>query len=188
MSQMGFYFDQTRCTGCYACVIACKDLHDTPAQTTGRMRVSCIERGRFPDLYAAYLAFACGHCENPPCIEACPESAIYKKESDGIVIVDTEKCAGNSECPEKCLKACPWDAPRFGPEPGAKMYKCDLCAERLDRGKQPICQEACPMYALEIAPLGELRQKYGDFTGAEGFKYFKRFGPAVVFKTGKYTE
>lgn len=186
MTQMGIYFDQTRCTGCYACVIACKDHYDTPAGTGGRMRVTCIERGKFPDLFAAYLAFACGHCENPPCIQSCPESAIYKRGLDGMVIVDSDKCAGRDACPEKCLKACPWDAPGFGPEPEAKMYKCDLCAERLDQGKRPVCEEACPMFALEIAPLKELRQKYGDFPEAEGFKYLKRSGPAVVFKSANY--
>ncbi|MFW6297123.1 MAG: 4Fe-4S dicluster domain-containing protein [Desulfosalsimonas sp.] len=185
MEQMGIYFDQTRCTGCYTCVIACKDLHDTPAGTAGLMRVTCFEQGRFPDLFAAYLAFACGHCENPPCMAVCPENAISKRKSDGIVTVDADKCAGNSECPEKCLKACPWDAPCFGTKQDAKMQKCDLCAGRLDQGKKPVCEEACPMYAIEIAPLKELRQKYSDCTEAEGFKYLKRFGPAVVFTPKK---
>ncbi|MFW5874949.1 MAG: ABC transporter permease subunit, partial [bacterium] len=80
------------------------------------------------------------------------------------------------------------DAPCFGLEPGAKMYKCDLCEGLLDRGRKPVCEEACPMYALEIAPLDELRKKYGNVAEAEGFRYIKRFGPAVVFKSVNYAE
>lgn len=185
MAQWGIYFDQTRCTGCYACVVACKDWYDTAAGQPARMRVTCIERGTFPALFAAYLAVSCGNCENPPCMEACPHEAIFKREEDGIVVVDPEKCAGNEKCPEKCRKACPWDAPCFGPETGAKMYKCELCRQRLEAGEQAVCVEACPMYALDIGPLDALSEKYGTITEAEGFRYFQRFSPAVVFKPKK---
>ncbi len=186
MAQMGIYFDQSRCTGCFTCVIACKDWYDTPAYTPGRMRVSCIEHGTFPDLFAAYLALSCGHCQNPPCMAACPESAISKDPSTGIVTVDPNKCVGNTRCPEKCRKACPWDVPQFAPEAGARMDKCDLCADRIKHGQQAICVEACPMHAIDIGPLDELYQKYGDQKEAEGFVYKKRFAPAVVFKPRFY--
>jgi anaerobic dimethyl sulfoxide reductase subunit B len=181
MSNLGFYFDQSRCTGCYTCVVACKDWYDVPAGPVSFMRVQCIEQGTFPDLSAAYLAFACGHCDKPPCVPACPENAISKRQSDGIVTVDRALCAGADRCPKKCLKACPWDAPQFGPEAGAKMTKCQLCVERLEEGKRPICVEACPMFALDAGPLDELKARYGDAVQAEGFKYSKRFGPSVIF-------
>jgi len=182
MTSMGIYFDQSRCTGCYTCVVACKDWHDIPAGPASFMRVRCIQHGTFPDLFAAYLALACAHCEKPPCILACPEKAILKRHGDGIVVVDRARCVGNDQCPQKCLKACPWDAPQFGAEPAAKMQKCDLCVDRLEEGRRPICEEACPMFALEVGPLDELRAKYGDIREAEGFKYFARFGPALTFK------
>jgi anaerobic dimethyl sulfoxide reductase subunit B (iron-sulfur subunit) len=149
------------------------------------MRVQSIERGTFPDLFAAYLALACCQCENPPCVKACPSSAIQKREEDGIVVVDRAACLGRQECPEKCRKACPWDAPQFGPEPEARMEKCEFCAERLEEGKKPVCVEACPMFALDIGPLEELREKYGDRRRAEGFRSLERFGPAVVFRPRK---
>jgi len=185
MSQMGIFFDQTRCTGCYTCVVACKDWHDIDAGPVNLMRVTPIELGTYPNLFAAYLASACYHCENPPCIQACLEDAISKREAAGIVVLDQEKCVGNGDCPEKCRKACPWDAPQFGPEPDAHMQKCDLCLERLDRGQQTICIEACPMFALDVGPMDELRKKYGEQTGAEGFKQFKHFRPSAVFKPKK---
>jgi len=182
MTQMGLYFDQTRCTGCYACAVACKDWHDIPAGPVNWMRVPAIEHGRFPNLFLAYLASPCYHCANPPCALACPVDAISKRESDGIVVVDREKCRGNKECRTLCLNACPWDAPQFGPEEGAKMQKCDLCRERLERRQQAICVEACPMYALDVGPLDDLRARYGDTLAAEGFRYSRRFRPAVIFK------
>jgi anaerobic dimethyl sulfoxide reductase subunit B (iron-sulfur subunit) len=183
MTQMGIYFDQTRCTGCYTCAVACKDWHDIEAGSINRMRITPFERGVFPDLFAAYLAVACCHCQYPPCATACPAEAIAKRQADGIVTVDQKKCIGNKECHAACLKACPWDAPQFGPHEGAKMEKCDLCRDRFDNGRQAICVEACPMYALDVAPLTELKQKYGDRVSAAGFRYHEKYRPSVVFKT-----
>jgi anaerobic dimethyl sulfoxide reductase subunit B len=182
MPQYGIYFDQTRCTGCYTCVVACKDWYDLPAGPASFMRVKCMERGTFPDLFAAYLATPCYHCAAPPCVAACPFQAIHKRESDGIVVVDAEKCVGAELCPKRCLKACPWGAPQFQAAPDAKMQKCQLCLERLKAGRQPICVEACPMFALEAGPIEELRKKHGDQARAEGFKHLKRFEPSVTFK------
>ena len=182
MTQMGIYFDQTRCTGCYTCMVACKDWYDIDAGPVNLMRVRCIESGTFPELFAAYLASPCYHCANPLCVQACPEGAITKREDDGIVVVDRDKCVGVDKCPRKCLKACPWHAPQFGPEAGAKMQKCDLCADRLEVGQAAICVEACPMFALEVGPIEALREKYGDNLTAVGFKYLKRFEPSACFK------
>ena len=185
MKQYGLYFDQTRCTGCYTCLVACKDWYDLDAGPVNFMRIHCIEKGIFPDLFAAYLALPCYHCLKPPCVQVCPGKAIIKREKDGIVVVDPDRCLGGEECPQKCLKVCPWKAPQFSPEKGAKMRKCELCVERLKDGKQPICVEACPMFALEIGFLDFLMKKYGEGTEAEGFKNFKQFSPAVIFKPKK---
>jgi len=185
MTQMGFYFDQTRCTGCYTCLVACKDWYDIDPKEVNYMRVSSVERGQFPDLFVAYLASPCWHCTEAPCIKACPSGAIYKREKDGVVMVDRDLCLGKEACPEKCKKACPWDAPQFGPRVDAKMEKCQLCYDRLEEGKKPICVEACPLFALDAGPLEELRRKYGDVQKAEGFKSMKRFQPSVIFKPKK---
>ena len=182
MPQLGIYFDQTRCTGCYTCQVACKDWHDVDAGPASWMRVRAIEEGKYPNPFLAYLAVPCYHCEAPPCIQACPADAISKRESDGVVLVDREKCVGNQECATLCRKACPWDAPQFRAEPGAKMEKCDLCHERLAAGRQTVCVEACPMYALDAGPLDALRAKHGSSTEAAGFRHVRRAGPSVVLK------
>lgn len=188
MIQMGFYFDQTRCTGCYACAVACKDWHHIDDGPVNRMRVSVIECGTFPDLFAAYLASLCYHCSNPPCVLVCPEHAISKRKTDGIVIIDPEKCVGKDICKNPCLKACPWNAPQFGTEENAKMQKCDFCIERMDAGQRPICVEACPMFALDAGPVDRLKETYGEITEAEGFCFSEKFQPSILFKPKRHTQ
>jgi anaerobic dimethyl sulfoxide reductase subunit B (iron-sulfur subunit) len=146
------------------------------------MRIKMIEKGKFPELFAAYLASPCYHCSDPVCVKACPEQAIARRDEDGIVVVDREKCTGKEECPKRCLKACPYDAPQFGPEANAKMVKCDLCLDRITNGEIPICVGACPMMAIDVGPLDELESKYECTQEAEGFTYSKTCKPAVVFK------
>jgi len=186
MNQQGFYFDQTRCTGCYACAVACKDWHDIEDEPVKWMRIQPIEHGRFPDLFAAYLISPCYHCANPPCVSACPEDAIDKREADGIVRVDSDVCVGRDICGYPCLKACPWNAPQFGLEANAKMQKCDLCADRIAAGKQPVCVDACPMFAIDAGPLVSMKETYGHRTEAEGFRYRETFKPSIVFKPKRY--
>ena len=182
MRQMGFYFDQSRCIGCSTCSIACKDWHNIDAGPVNWRQVKIIERGKFPNLFIAYLSYSCNHCENPPCVRVCPANAIIKRDMDGIVIVYSEKCLGTNHCELHCLKACPWNCPQFELEENAKMQKCDLCWERLEKGKQPICVEACPMYALDSGYLDELEKKYGNIVQAEGFIFSEKIKPSIIFK------
>lgn len=179
--QLGFYFDQTRCVGCYTCSVACKDWHNIPAGRTNWLGVTCIEEGTFPNPFVAYLIHPCFHCTDPPCVMACPVEAITKREMDGIVIVDREACLGESLC-SACLDVCPYDAPQFGDEADAKMQKCDLCQERWDKGKKPICVEGCPLRALDAGPIDELKQKYGESREAYGFFFDATAGPSIVMK------
>jgi len=179
--QMGFYFDQTRCTGCFTCSIACKDWHDTPAGPVNWLRVIEIEKGNFPDVFVAYFVNSCWHCVNPACVTACPVGAISKRQEDGVVVVDQEKCLGKDNC-DMCLQACPYEVPQFGAEQNAKMQKCNFCIDRLAEGKKPICVEACPMRALDAGPLDQLVAKYGKSQDAEGFIYSAELDPSVVFK------
>jgi len=180
--QIGFYFDQTRCTGCGTCQVACKDWHDLPAGPENWMRVLYTERGKFPDVFVSYLISPCYQCLDSVCVPACPVDAISKREEDGVVVVDSQACLGKEECDVKCLKACPYDVPQFGPEPGSKMRKCSFCLDRWIGKKLPVCVEACPTRALDAGPLDELEANYGNIRRAEGFTYSERSKPAVVFK------
>ncbi|HUT53690.1 MAG TPA: 4Fe-4S dicluster domain-containing protein [bacterium] len=183
MAQYGFYFDQSRCTGCFTCQVACKDWHDIEAGQVNWMKVIEIEEGQFPHPFLAYLTNTCYHCARPACMNACPANAISKRERDGVVIVDHEKCLGREECGALCHKACPWKAPQFNSHENAKMQKCDLCFERLEQGLKPICVEACPMFALDAGPMEELEEKYGKNTHAKGFNHSKKLWPSIVFKS-----
>lgn len=181
--QKGFFFNQTRCTGCYTCVVACKDWHDIPAGPVSWMKINPIEKGQFPNLSLKYIFNVCLHCADPLCIKACPVNAISKREEDGIVVVNTETCIGGEKCRFACQKACPYHVPQFSNEENPKMQKCDLCLERWAENKKPICVEACPMRALDAGDLEELKRTYGDNQQADGFVYSKKMMPSVVFKS-----
>ena len=182
--QIGFYFDQSRCTGCFTCVVACKDWHDVPAGPVSWIRILPFEKGKYPDLFAAYLRTSCYHCLQPACLSACPAGAITKREEDGVVRLDREQCMGKDSC-GLCLDVCPYHAPQFENEENARMEKCDFCAERLAEGKNPICIDACPMRALDAGPMEKLISKYGDSREAAGFVYSKDCTPSIVFNPKK---
>ena len=179
MSQYGFFVDLSRCIGCNACVIACKQWHDIPPGPVKWVRVYQWEKGVFPSTRIHLLPIMCYHCENPICIKACPSEAIYKEEKYGAVLVDADKCQGT----RKCWKACPYGTPQFGgDEPHLRMSKCNMCIDRLEQGVKPICVLSCSMRALEFGPLDELREKYGNLMQVEEMPRDKITSPAVVFK------
>lgn len=179
--QMGFYFDQTRCTGCFTCIVACKDWNDVPAGPASWRRVITTEKGKYPNLFVAFLSTACHHCAEPACIPVCPTNAISKREADGVVVVDSELCRGKDDC-SLCLDACPYDAPQFGAEENARMQMCHFCPDRLAQGKKPTCVDACPMRAMDAGSIEELKAKYSDIREAEGFVYDEKLMPSVVLK------
>jgi anaerobic dimethyl sulfoxide reductase subunit B (iron-sulfur subunit) len=173
--------------GCFACVVACKDWHDVPAGPASWIRLKTVEKGKYPDIFVAFLPTTCCHCENPDCVSACPAEAITKREEDGIVIVDRNACLGKNDC-GMCLDACPYEAPQFGAEENAKMQKCDLCIERWAEDKKPVCVSSCPIQALDAGPMDELRAKYGDARESEGFTYSKSLVPSITFKPKEDTK
>ena len=179
--EIGFYIDQTRCIGCYTCAVSCKDWHDIPAGPANWMRVSTIERGKYPQPFITFLPVPCYHCAEPACVSACPVNAITKRREDGIVLVDREDCIGGDGC-RLCLEDCPYQAPQFGAEENPKMQKCDLCLERWQEEKKPICVMACPMEALDAGDFEELKARYGEVRDATGFVYSTKTRPTVTLR------
>jgi len=179
--QLKFYFDQTRCIGCETCVVACKDWNDVPAGPASWRRLSVIERGKYPDVFVAFLTTSCYHCAQPSCVPACPVGAISKRAEDGIVVVNRELCLGHDNC-DLCLQSCPYHAPQFGTGNNAKMQKCDFCLDRWAQGKKPICVNACLTRALGAGPADELEEKYGNKKEAVGFTYVAEIAPSIIFK------
>jgi anaerobic dimethyl sulfoxide reductase subunit B len=179
--QMGFYFDQTLCTHCGACVVACKDWHDVPAGPASYIRIAVLEKGTYPDVATSQIFRTCYHCAHPACASGCPVDAISKRTEDGIVVVDREVCLGFDSC-GVCKEKCSYGAPQFGAEENAKMQKCDFCLDRLAENKEPICVGACPMKALDSGPMEVLLAKYGDIRSAEGFVCSEDLIPSIIFK------
>ena len=184
--QMGFYFDQSRCTGCYTCCVACKDWNDIAAGPAHWRRVTSREWGTYPEVFLAYLSLSCNHCEQPACAAVCPVSAIAKRQEDGIVVVDRETCLGGDICDMPCKQACPYSVPQFGSEENPKMQVCHFCLDRLNENKKPACVDSCPVRALDAGPLDELKEKYGIGKDAEGFIYSLETKPSIIVKP-RYT-
>lgn len=179
MEQKAWYFDQTRCIGCYSCAVACKDWHDVPEGPSNWISIKTIEKGIFPNVFLGFLISTCYHCADPSCIKVCPTKAIIKRD-DGIVEVITDRCVGK-KC-SLCLEACVYDAPQFREGENARMEKCDFCIERGQNGKKPICVAACKTRALDSGPIDQLKTKYGKNTNAEGFSYHPIMKPSILFK------
>ncbi len=94
--------------------------------------------GQFENTFMMYLPRLCEHCLNPACAAACPSGAIYKREEDGIVLIDQDKCRGW----RMCVSACPYKKIYFNWSSG-KSEKCILCYPRIEVGQPTVCSETC---------------------------------------------
>jgi len=104
----GMVIDTRRCVGCRACVLACKAENKTPPGVSYTVVFEEILENR-PNDKPVFMTKPCFHCEYPPCVDVCPVSATYKREQDGIVVVDYDRCIG---C-RYCMTACPYSARWF---------------------------------------------------------------------------
>jgi len=104
----GMVIDTRRCVGCRACVVACKAENKTPPGVSYTVVVEQAFGDRANDK-PLFMTKPCFHCENPPCVNVCPVSATFKRERDGIVVVDYDRCIG---C-RYCIAACPYGARWF---------------------------------------------------------------------------
>ena len=95
---VGFYLDMTRCIGCRACQVACKDKNRLEVGTLYR-EVHSYTVGTFPEVDGYSYSFGCNHCEEPICLKNCPTGAIYRAP-DGTVVQDQSKCIGCRMCPD----------------------------------------------------------------------------------------
>ncbi|MEW6375022.1 MAG: 4Fe-4S dicluster domain-containing protein [Thermodesulfobacteriota bacterium] len=166
MKKYGMVIDLKRCFGCRACAAACKTEN---AVQSGNYWLFVLEyeQGKYPNVRRNFVPMNCMHCEDPPCLKACPEKAIYKNEY-GVVLFDYQKCKGR----RYCIAACPYGVinyiekektfypvnnPDKGPTPYEKLpvqathplhrkrakiaEKCILCWHRLEKaikdGKKP---------------------------------------------------
>jgi anaerobic dimethyl sulfoxide reductase subunit B (iron-sulfur subunit) len=178
--QWVFYFDPEKCIGCHGCVTACKTQNELDWDGPSFRRVTHVGEGEFPDYDETAVSQACMHCGNAPCEKVCPTDAITKRDSDGIVTVDQDKCIG---C-HYCAWACPYGAPKFDEGNDGKMMKCHMCLGHgpgEGDGKPPkgsgfestACVESCVGEAIDVGPLSEMMKKAStkaaeDFAESDG--------------------
>ncbi len=158
--EYGFYFDITKCCGCYACAVACMDQNDIAVEgksstVNAFRRVFKSETGLYPETRIQYVSLACMHCEDAPCAMSCPTGAIVKDHQSGAVLVKEEACIG---C-HSCAMACPFGIPRFAQD--GKMQKCHMCLIRVKSGFDNPCVRACPTEALTFGPMNEASEEKG---------------------------
>lgn len=139
--QYGFIIDNRKCIGCHACTVACKSEHEVPLGVN-RTWVKYIEKGTYPNTARHFSVMRCNHCEDAPCVEICPVTALYTRK-DGIVDFDPRRCIG---C-KGCMQACPYDALYIDPDTHTAA-KCNYCAHRVDIGLEPACVNVCPEHAI----------------------------------------
>lgn len=184
MTQLGFFIDMSKCTGCKTCQVACKDKNDHGAGINFR-RVSEYSGGTWTELHGAwqqdvfayYVSVSCNHCAQPACMEACPKDAYTKRADNGLVIVDPKKCIGCHACEE----ACPYGAPQYN-KTTRRITKCDGCIDRLAAGGQPTCVEGCTQRAIEFGDIDELRKKHGTLAAVAPLPDATKTRPSLVIK------
>lgn len=98
-----------------------------------------IGAGDYPNSYFFYIPRICNHCTKPACMEACPRGAIYKRDEDGIVLINEDHCRGFRFCQE----ACPYKEIYYNAVSG-KSQKCIFCAPRIEEGVATACSRQCP--------------------------------------------
>jgi DMSO reductase iron-sulfur subunit len=169
--QLGMVIDLKACIGCHACSVACTfengldfDMNWHRVETVGDPKAKVgqdIPYGKYPDLNLYWIPMPCQHCENPPCKSVCPAGAISKR-SDGIVLIDQDKCIG---C-KYCSWACPYSVPQFN-DKISRMTKCTLCVQRIDKGLTPACVNACVYNARHFGDVLDPNSEVGKLIASK---------------------
>ena len=145
-------FDLRRCIGCFTCVTACKVENNLDAGYSW-MRVLTRSNGHYPHLAIYWEPVTCMQCQQPPCMNACPTQAIYKRD-DGVVLIEKSRCDGCRNCQD----ACPYEVIEFNAKKEV-VDKCTLCFHRIDRDMLPFCAKECVWGAIHFGDIRDHQSK-----------------------------
>ena len=159
-----FAFDQNKCLSCNTCTVACKDWNQVNPGPARWRTAKTYETEKEPMFFP--LAMGCNHCAKPACVSDCKAGAIIKSP-DGIVEIDRNKCKNL----KACIVACPFNMLQIaddnqepdrltGWQTRHPAQKCNFCIDRIEKGGQPVCVQACPTFAVEMGDFDELMAKY----------------------------
>lgn len=180
---LGLVIDLDNCVGCQACVTSCKEWntgghmapltdlkpYDGGVDGVWFNRVHTYEQTTDAGSRTVHFPRSCLHCAEPACVTVCPTGASYKRESDGIVLVNEDKCIG---C-KLCSWACPYGAREFDTDVGV-MKKCTLCVDRIynenlpEADRVPACVAACPTSARHFGDLADPLSPVSQLVEARG--------------------
>jgi formate dehydrogenase iron-sulfur subunit len=177
--------DTTRCTGCEACVGACKAENKLGRDRAWKWQqdIDALSATRFCTVQRRpgrhFVRQQCRHCLEPACVSACLVGALQKTDT-GAVIYDQSLCMG---C-RYCMMSCPFGIPRYEwDSPAPWVRKCVLCYQRLKQGQQPACTEACPeqatIFGTREEMLAEARRRIAENPG----KYYPAESPRIWGET-----
>lgn len=177
MAHYGMVLDRTRCIGCNACAMACKQANNVPegvlwnrVYTDGGEAVDTAGGTYLVDNHLSFQTVSCQHCENPACTKVCPVGATYKDPDTGIVRQDYDKCIGcrmcMAACPYTSVRSFNWEEPQYAVDikfgdadaPVHRKHvveKCIFCYQRVVKGETPACMVLCPARARHWGDLDD---------------------------------
>jgi formate dehydrogenase iron-sulfur subunit len=168
---LAILYDPSRCIGCRACQMACKQWNELPGESTDPEGLYETPTGLSADTWniiklnkkiepnVGFFNYQCMHCTDAACVTACPSGALFKDEQ-GFTAYNPDKCIGCGYCTQWC----PYGVPHLKVENvltgQAKAAKCTFCQDRIWSGLGgPSCAERCPVGALDWGPRVALLAK-----------------------------
>jgi Fe-S-cluster-containing dehydrogenase component len=176
---VGMLYDSTKCIGCKACVVACREVNGMPTESSNGLwddptdlsgSTRNVIRVYDGEGKSAFMKAQCMHCTDPACVSACMLGALHKSDF-GVVAYDKDTCVG---C-RYCQVACPFNVPKFQWSSATpQIVKCELCRHRLAEGKQPGCTTVCPTRAVIFGKRRDLLIEAHRRLEAEPNRYFPK--------------